>query len=74
MIIVPLGHERSIARRWPWVTTVILLLNVTVFFALLGPDRRAEDEMRTRLGQALELYAQHPALELPPVVLELVPR
>ena len=66
MIIVPLGHERSIARRWPWVTTAILLLNVVVFMALLGPDRRAEQELRARLFQTLEYYSEHPGLEPPP--------
>lgn len=73
MIIVPLGHERSIARRWPWVTTAILLLNVVVFMALLGPDRRAEQELRARLFQTLEYYSEHPGLEPPPALLELVP-
>ncbi len=73
MIIVPLGHERSIARRWPWVTTVIVLSNVVIFFALLGPDRRAESELRARLIQTLEYYSSHPGLESPPALLELVP-
>jgi membrane associated rhomboid family serine protease len=73
VIIVPLGHERSIARRWPWVTTAIILLNVTVFFALLVPDRRATAELQARVTQALEYCSEHPELELPPTLLELVP-
>lgn len=73
MIIVPLGHERGVARRWPWVTSLILLANVVVFFVLLGSDRRVEAELRVRVAQALEYYSEHPGLEPPPALLELVP-
>jgi membrane associated rhomboid family serine protease len=64
LLVVPLGHERNLARRWPWVTTVIVLLNAAVLFVCAMADQRVALELEERVQRAAEYYAEHPWLEL----------
>ncbi len=35
-MIVPVGHENLRGRRWPWVTTAIIVLCSVIFLATNG--------------------------------------
>ncbi|HEU4582799.1 MAG TPA: rhomboid family intramembrane serine protease [Polyangiaceae bacterium] len=73
MLVVPLSHERNLARRWPWVTTVIVLLNVAALFLCTMNDQRVAIELEQRVQEAAEYYAQHPWLELQPPLTTWLP-
>ncbi|HEY8090454.1 MAG TPA: rhomboid family intramembrane serine protease [Polyangiaceae bacterium] len=68
-MIFPISHERMTARRWPIVTTVLLLACVFVqaLLSLQGPrDTRHEDDAASR---AAEYFAEHPYLDVKPDVI-----
>ncbi|MEO8185187.1 MAG: rhomboid family intramembrane serine protease [Deltaproteobacteria bacterium] len=73
MLIVPLDHDRSVARRWPWITSVIILLNVAALFGFIFPDQRVAGEIGQRVQRALEYYSEHPGLVPPAPLRALVP-
>jgi membrane associated rhomboid family serine protease len=64
VLIVPLGHENSIARRWPWITTLVVILNACIFLGFLSSDQRVDMELSRLTTQALEHYSEHPGLKL----------
>jgi len=73
LLVVPLGHERNVARRWPWVTTVIVLLNVAALFVCTLGDQRVALGIEERLQRAAGYYAEHPWLELRAPLSTLLP-
>jgi membrane associated rhomboid family serine protease len=74
VLIIPLGHERSVARRWPWITTLIIALNVCVFLAFLSPDRRVNGQLEQLVTQAVTHYTEHPGLTLRSPLREWLPQ
>jgi membrane associated rhomboid family serine protease len=73
LLIVPLNHDRGVARRWPWITTAIILLNVAALFAFIVPDQRVASEIWQRIDRAVEYYSEHPGLVPSAPLLALVP-
>jgi membrane associated rhomboid family serine protease len=71
-MIIPIGHEDQRGRRWPWVTIVIIALNVVIF---LATHDRMEAEGH-QAGQAqlhiLILSARYPDTQMPPDVAQMV--
>ncbi len=72
-IVVPLSHEQNMARRWPWVTTLIILSNIVVFGASWSSDRDANEEITRRATRALEHFVEHPEVEFSPELRESLP-
>jgi membrane associated rhomboid family serine protease len=71
-MIIPIGAEQPSLRRLPWVTLIILLANVVVFFTV---GIRAQTEAVTsmkKLGELAEYWQERPYLDLPPEILEEV--
>ncbi len=73
MLVVPLSHERNVARRWPWVTTVIVFLNVAVLFLCTFGDQRVMTAIEERVQRAAGYYVEHPWLELRAPLSTLLP-
>ena len=68
-MIFPISHERMSARRWPIVTTILLLLCVAVQIALSfrgAEDTHLQDEAA---AQASQYFAEHPYLDVKPDVI-----
>lgn len=68
-MIFPISHERMSARRWPIVTTILLLACVVVQLVLsLGPppDTHREDAAGEK---ASEYFTEHPYLDVKPDVI-----
>src|SRR5271155_121479 len=66
MFIIPIAHEDQRGRRWPYVTFVIIALNVVIF---LFTHARMEAEQRqasTVQFHILALSAQYPGAVMPP--------
>jgi membrane associated rhomboid family serine protease len=66
MLILPLAHESQRVQRLPWVTFIIITLNVvlllyTDFFA--GVD---ESALNDRFDKFYEYLSSHPYLDVPP--------
>ena len=73
MLVVPLCHERNVARRWPWVTTVIVFLNVAALFVCTIGDQRVALGIEERVRTAAAYYAEQPGLELRAPLATLLP-
>lgn len=73
MLVVPLSHERNLARRWPWVSTAIVFLNVAALFLCTIADQRVATGIEERVQRAAEYYAEHPWLELRSPLSTLLP-
>ena len=63
-MFIPIGVERSLARRLPIVTAAVVLVNALVFAA--GPQREDERRVHERYEDVRAYWAAHPYLELPP--------
>ena len=71
-MIIPVGHENLRGRRWPWVTTAIILLCSAIFLFTISP---MEEQMR-QLDQTelhiILLSAIYPDAPLTPAASEIV--
>jgi membrane associated rhomboid family serine protease len=68
-MIIPIGHEESEVRRWPWVSFAIMAICVLALLATNGDanDARWEEEAYT-LEDAVEYWRERPYLEPSPEV------
>jgi len=64
-MIIPIGHEHETVRRLPWVSIVIIALNLLVFLFVALPAEKHEDLVRQKAVEVLEYWQQHPYLDLP---------
>ncbi len=60
------------ARRWPWATTSLIAINLTLFLFFTIIDRRTEQLIAERGVVALAYYQRFPYLELKPPLSDLV--
>lgn len=68
-IIIPTGHEHDTVRRLPWVTIVIIALNVLLFLVVGLQAARIEKQLTRRLERVFEYWTEHPYLQIPPALL-----
>ncbi len=64
-MIIPIGHEHETVRRLPWVSIVVIALNVLVFFSVALPAKRNEEVVQLKAIEVLTYWQQHPYLDLP---------
>src|SRR5580658_2212552 len=71
-MIIPVGHENLRGRRWPWVTTVIIVLCSAVFLVTYGPMQ----EQMAQTGQVqlhlVLLSALYPDAPMTPAASHIV--
>lgn len=65
-MLIPIGHERSSARRWPVVTLALIIINISVFLATHGTIEEQSSQLGEVKAHLLMLAAMHPGLNLPP--------
>src|SRR6188508_3353081 len=70
MLLIPIGHEEQKVQRTPWVTFVLIGLNVLIFLYTFFTNP-AQKELTAPLVAVLEYYAEHPYLELSQEIREL---
>lgn len=68
-ILIPTGHEHDTVRRLPWVTIVLIALNVLVFLLVGLQGSGAEERAVRRLERVFEYWAKRPYLQIPPALL-----
>jgi hypothetical protein len=74
LFIFPTGHEETHARRFPWVTTCIVVLNLALFVLLLPAQRMGEQIVGSSLERAVAHLEAHPNLAVPPFLSQLLSR
>src|SRR4051812_46666891 len=78
MLILPLGHEHQQSRRWPWVTTALVLMNVLVHLLTSRLQSQTAELYEQKLRDATEYADSRPYLHrsplLPQAVAERRPR
>ncbi len=60
-MLLPIGHEESKVRRWPWISLAVVAACILVHFRV-GGDRTSERAEQI-FYQVVEYYYQHPYLE-----------
>jgi membrane associated rhomboid family serine protease len=70
-MILPIGHEESGVRRLPWVSFAIMGACVVFFLATVGTGP-GEIETAEDFDDALTYWMDHPYLDLPPEMMELL--
>ena len=63
-MLVPIGHEEDEVRRLPWVSIVILVSCILVYYLTGLEEDRAEEIADERLSEVVGFYFEHPYLEL----------
>jgi membrane associated rhomboid family serine protease len=67
-LLLPTGHEETTARRWPFVTIGLVVVNLLVFVLLLPVERHREIEAQLPYSLAVEHLQKHPYLTPPPLL------
>lgn len=68
MLIFPLGHESQRVRRLPWVTFIVMGLNVLLFLYASYVGGAVEDRTAEKYNEFREFLYAHPYLKVPPVM------
>jgi membrane associated rhomboid family serine protease len=71
-MLLPIGHENMEARRWPVITTGLIIINLAVFLFTIGTIKREAPELAILRYQIRTLAATHTELTLPPTGQTLV--
>ena len=72
-ILLPIRHEQTTVRRYPWVT-IGLIVSCALAFILTGryqPSPREDRSLRRNVPRAMKWYLDHPYLELSPEFREI---
>lgn len=72
-MLIPIGIRENKVQRWPWVTIVLLALNIGVFFMLRPMQVRADRAMGMAFVHAFKFYSQHPYVDPPQELISLLP-
>ena len=72
MLVLPIGVEKNVVRRTPWVTWALIGSCFVVHVALATFGASAEREASQRLDQSLHYLGEHPYLTPPPALHEFL--
>ena len=56
----PLSHQEQQARRWPWITTAIIALNLALHLMLWSTNSADADRLQSAYDDAVEFAQRHP--------------
>lgn len=73
-MLIPIGHEKMSARRWPVITFSLIAINVVAFLATYSTMEEQGRELGKTRGHILILASMHPELQLGPEAQALVDR
>ena len=71
-MIIPIGHENLRGRRWPWVTTAIIVLCSAIFLVTNSPMQGQMLQMGQTVLHIMLLSAIYPDAPLTPAASEIV--
>lgn len=65
-MLIPIGHEETKVRRWPWISfSIIGLCLLALILTQLSPAANPQ-RLAQKFARVLQYYMQHPYLELEP--------
>jgi membrane associated rhomboid family serine protease len=70
-MLIPIGHENMLARRWPVITIGLIVLNTLIFLVTHGPMERQSQALGTTKAHIIVLAGMHPDLTLSPEARQL---
>lgn len=72
-LLLPIGRDDAEIRRHAWVSYTIIAINVLVFaFTFFGEQSATANDINLEWQKTLEYYFQHPYLQTPPAMVDLV--
>jgi membrane associated rhomboid family serine protease len=72
-VLIPIGHEDQRVTRLPWVTILLVAVNVVVFLLTDQIVHRQSVETRRRMEEIVRYASDHPYLNVPPAIRSIVP-
>ncbi len=63
-MIIPIGHEESATRRWPWVSGAMAAICLVAFFLSSMADSRVERLTAEREEEVYQYWMEHPYLDI----------
>ena len=72
-MIIPIGHEDQQVKRLPWVTIALVIANVAVFILTNQVAQQQAAETRARAQETLRYFSEHPHLQLPSELRNVIP-
>jgi membrane associated rhomboid family serine protease len=71
-MIIPVGHENLRGRRWPWVTTAIIVLCSAIFLLTIGPMQEQMAQTSQAELHIMLLSALYPNAPMTPAASDIV--
>lgn len=65
MILFPIAHENQKVQRLPWITILLIAVNVVAYLLILSSSAK-DRETQVVSADFYSYYSQHPYLKLPP--------
>lgn len=63
-MIIPIGHEQSATRRWPWVSLAMAAICLVAFFLSSMAESRVERRTEEASEKVIQYWTEHPYLDL----------
>ncbi len=67
-MLIPIGHEDQQVARLPWITIVLVAVNVLIFLFTNQAVQQQATEMHERAQELIRYTNEHPYLHLPPEI------
>jgi len=64
-MFIPIGLDQTAVRRLPWVSIVIIALNLIVFLVVGASSSTVEEEAGKLAQEVVQYWTRHPYLKLP---------
>jgi membrane associated rhomboid family serine protease len=72
-MLIPIGHEDQQVTRRPWVTILLVTVNVVAFLLTNQAVQQQSAETRQRAQEIVRYVSAHPYLNVPPEIRRVVP-
>src|SRR5512145_12860 len=71
LFLFPVGHSNSTVRRQPWVSYIIIAVNILIFF-LMTQHNTNPHETKRYVEDLVKHIKTHPQIELNPALREML--
>ena len=72
-MLIPIGHEDQQVTRRPWVTILLVTVNVLAFLLTNQAVKQQSAETRQRAQEIVRYVSDHPYLKVPPEIRRVIP-
>ncbi|OGB96202.1 MAG: hypothetical protein A2Z31_04275, partial [candidate division NC10 bacterium RBG_16_65_8] len=72
-MLIPIGHEDQQVTRRPWVTILLVTVNVVAFLLTNQAVQQQATETRQRAQEIVRYVSDHPYLNVPPEIRRVIP-